>query len=107
VKRGAVAEDKSFAVSSDVAEALHKGKSFYARADDDVSGGGSVGDAVASVPSELRGLLRRALISDKVTSRGESKSARQSVPAFVERARAALEREVRRALEVHVKQSRN
>ena len=104
VKRGAVAEDKSFAVSSDVAEALHKGKSFYARADDDVSGGGSVGDAVASVPSELRGLLRRALISDKVTSRGESKSARQSVPAFVERARAALEREVRRALEVHVKE---
>ena len=51
-RRGAVAEDKSFAVSSDVAEAPHKGKSFYARADDDVSGGGSVGDAVASVPSE-------------------------------------------------------
>ena len=95
---------KGECVGPDVAEALHRGKAFCEEADDSISKGGRVGEAMASVPAELKGLLRRALVSDKVSNKGEHKTARKVVPAFVERARDALERELRRAMELHVKE---
>ena len=91
-------------MTPDVAEALHKGKAFFEEADDAVSRSGQLGEAVASVPLELRSLLRRALVSDKVSNRDEHRTARKVVPAFVERVRDALERELRKAMEVHVKE---
>ena len=59
---------KGECVGPDVAEALHRGKAFCEEADDSISEGGRVGEAMASVPAELKGLLRRALVSDKVSN---------------------------------------
>ena len=61
--------------------------------------GQSLGQAMAAVPAEIRGVLQRALLSERVDAEGESHRTRKSVPACVVRLRKQLERSIRQALE--------
>ena len=89
-------------ISPDAAEALNKARHFVERACGDDRGRGATGEAVASLPVELRALVQRALTSDKVAGKSEHRACRRELPSVVLRMRDSLSRDIARALETHM-----
>lgn len=104
-KAGKRGKGEAFAtggLSPDVAESLNKARKFLEGAGAGSRASGAAAEAVAALPTQLQDLVRRALSADKVSSKGERRECRKSLPAVVERMRDSLVRDVRRALESHM-----
>ena len=104
-KAGKRGKGEAFAtggLSPDVAESLNKARKFLEGAGAGSRASGAAAEAVAVLPAQLQDLVRRALSADKVSSKGERRECRKSLPAVVERMRDGLVRDVRRALESHM-----
>ena len=75
-KRKVAAGTGGATISPDVAEALNKARHFVEKAGGEGRGRVATGEAVASLPVELRSLVQRALTSDKENGKSEHPTVR-------------------------------
>ena len=101
-RRVAAAGPGGATILPDAAEALNKARHFVEKAGGDGRGRVATGEAVASLPVELRSLVQRAFTSDKVAGKSEHRACRRELPAVVLRMRDSPARDIARALENHM-----